>query len=544
MGHNLQVYYPEAASGTIEVLRHGTNTPADVFADRECTTPIDSLALTGAGRFRGFVLELVDCRVRNASALLIDEWTEGTEDALVAVRNLGFTGTLEDGSQGENGVVQLSELLTRVSTSFGADDFNVKETGTTTALALKDALHNIRSTSNPYFVVTDAAYGAVGNGVTDDKPAIQRAIDAAIAAGGGIVFFPGGKTYLLTAGLTCTSNKVSFMGTGALSSILTIGLTNASILTITAGVTTFGGGFIQGLGLDCSVGAGADAAALTIITAPGYEVRDLRVRGFNDGFDIQSKTLIINCDYLGAIVSSATDNYGVKFTSNAAGSEIRGGAWEANTNTGAPRQCCVIVSVARILIDGARFVLPIDRATTTMVLVNSGPCRVVNCTFNNSTGGGTAIGRWIHVTADVEVLLDDNVFQAPVVASGDWVKQDANTYTQIHRGDREKLRQLDGGGATNPVDADYGEHLVTIVAPTNVSLGVGTARGQCAGRMLTRITVRNTTGGALNWTSGTVGSGTHINGAVIAVPAGKSATVTVKYNELSNTHDEVSFATG
>ena len=42
------------------------------------------------------------------------------------------------------------------------------------------------------------AYGAVGNGATDDQAAIQTAIDAAKTAGGGKVFFPQG-TYLLTA---------------------------------------------------------------------------------------------------------------------------------------------------------------------------------------------------------------------------------------------------------------------------------------------------------------------------------------------------------
>ena len=41
-------------------------------------------------------------------------------------------------------------------------------------------------------------YGAVGDGVTDDGPAIQAAVDAAFAAGGGTVYAPAG-TYLLAS---------------------------------------------------------------------------------------------------------------------------------------------------------------------------------------------------------------------------------------------------------------------------------------------------------------------------------------------------------
>src|SRR5207247_8599000 len=44
------------------------------------------------------------------------------------------------------------------------------------------------------------AYGAVGDGVTNDRRAIQSAIDAAEAAGFGIVYFPPGTYMVSTSG--------------------------------------------------------------------------------------------------------------------------------------------------------------------------------------------------------------------------------------------------------------------------------------------------------------------------------------------------------
>lgn len=54
--------------------------------------------------------------------------------------------------------------------------------------------------------VTSGRYGASGNGIVDDRAAIQSALDDAYAAGGGIVYLPPGGTYALTDYLYVGSN--------------------------------------------------------------------------------------------------------------------------------------------------------------------------------------------------------------------------------------------------------------------------------------------------------------------------------------------------
>lgn len=63
------------------------------------------------------------------------------------------------------------------------------------------------------------AYGAVADDGIDDKAAIQAAIDAAEAAGGGIVFFSGG-TYKATGTLTVDASNVRLLGAGEAVSII------------------------------------------------------------------------------------------------------------------------------------------------------------------------------------------------------------------------------------------------------------------------------------------------------------------------------------
>ena len=96
-------------------------------------------------------------------------------------------------------------------------------------------------------------YGAVGNGQTDDSPAIQKAINACRAAGGGQVLLPGGHTYL-SSPLTLTGNLDFHIQTAAVLKATTnaqaYGTPPAFLLAKDANHLTLSGhGTIDGQGL-------------------------------------------------------------------------------------------------------------------------------------------------------------------------------------------------------------------------------------------------------------------------------------------------------
>jgi hypothetical protein len=84
-----------------------------------------------------------------------------------------------------------------------------------------------------YNVVAD--FGATGDGVADDTAEIQAAIDAAEAAGGGVVYFPEG-TYQVSSPLVVDSDNVTLLGDGTNASILraAAGLAGSDVLQITS----------------------------------------------------------------------------------------------------------------------------------------------------------------------------------------------------------------------------------------------------------------------------------------------------------------------
>jgi hypothetical protein len=71
-----------------------------------------------------------------------------------------------------------------------------------------------------YAAVFDVkAYGATGNGTTDDITAINSAISAAASAGGGTVLFPRG-TYRTSAEIAVTSSNIHLEGEGIAASVI------------------------------------------------------------------------------------------------------------------------------------------------------------------------------------------------------------------------------------------------------------------------------------------------------------------------------------
>jgi hypothetical protein len=92
----------------------------------------------------------------------------------------------------------------------------------------------IRQLKNkPFFDVRE--YGAKGDDSTDDTPSLQLAIDAAVSAGGGVVFFPKG-TYRISSALAFNSSNITLEGTGSGSVIKQL-TANTDALTVGAALS-------------------------------------------------------------------------------------------------------------------------------------------------------------------------------------------------------------------------------------------------------------------------------------------------------------------
>lgn len=202
-----------AEGGTASLYLRGTASHASYYEDFEASQILDgtSVALDVNGSVVAYVAVLVDVKVYDSGGVLVREFVAGSEDAAVEVISPSFTGVdYTSGASGAQKPTTLASVLDAWVSSAGATDWKVLLNGSPTNLSAAFA--------TTFFNVKN--FGAVGNGVADDGSAISAAQAAAVAVGGGTVFFPPG-TYRVTSAITLGAN-VTWLGSGGQSSKLAI----------------------------------------------------------------------------------------------------------------------------------------------------------------------------------------------------------------------------------------------------------------------------------------------------------------------------------
>lgn len=215
----------------------------------------------------------------------------------------------------------------------------------------------------PWFIVTDAAYGATGDGTTDDTAAINLAIAALNAATKGVLYFPAG-TYKVTTALTTITASGTILGDGmgAYSSTGSAVFETSSVINFTSGTgvlfTVTGGAAFHGISL---VKTGSAPSAGSAIKVSGTDYRQhvtldhVFVSGFYDAIDVQTNSVftMTACSVWNPI------HYGVKIQNtvetDAGGASIIG---------------CTIVSESQA-------------ATAGIFIASSGGNKIVSTNINN-----------------------------------------------------------------------------------------------------------------------------------------------------------------
>lgn len=135
---------------------------------------------------------------------------------------------------------------------------------------------------DPWFDVK--AYGAIGDGVTNDTTACQNAIQAALTGGFGVVYFPPG-VYYVPGGLTVDSNThgglgVTLRGAGIAATYLVCNSVDVTVLTLNNSSSVVEDMAIWGKGVNNDTGSfGSSNPAVYVYNSGAHILRNLSILG-------------------------------------------------------------------------------------------------------------------------------------------------------------------------------------------------------------------------------------------------------------------------
>lgn len=375
-----------AENGTATITIRGTTTNATYYTafDGGDGGTTGTLTLDSNGGAVVYVDQLVDVVVADSSGTTVRTFTEMVGSANVEVKSQSFTGTHYDtaASAASNPTTLLAVLdKWRDNAGNTADDIDWKVDvgGTATTVATVAA-------STEDFIFNVKAYGATGDGSTDDTTNIQTCLDAADTKSGAIVYFPRG-TYRTTAALT-VGRRISLMGANHEESVITYdAASNASILvfdesnthsvflsdmTITASQATTGSTLDFTANTDivierCNLGDGSSCQGYQIDCSSSsgrFVVRNSRIRAADT-----SK----GCFFSSA---GAADLYAFNTRFQATSGSFTGAVIE---NPGEVRLVACEISASSSSGAGVELVKPLGSVF----------CNIVGCHFKGSTNGDT-----------------------------------------------------------------------------------------------------------------------------------------------------------
>ncbi len=510
---------PRAASGTAYFYRSGTGygTPATVYADIDGETAIGtSVTLNAYGQYESsdlfgvYTKERVDVLVyQSGGSTVAARFSDGHYDNAIDVESDSFTGTLASGSTGAGGHTLLRTVLDAWIASGGATNFNVLETGQTVERTLKDALQSIRNANTMIINVED--YGATHDGVTDDAPFIQAALNAAALADVPLVYMPSG-TYLLSRGVSMPT-PVSLIGENADVTIWSCAFGVGDALSIAAGSGAVWDSCRIG-GFTIKAASGSVTGSAIISSAYGAVISNMYITEFSTPLITSNTSFVLFNKIRGATNNTAScigatlGGTGTVFAFN----DIKAlGAWD---NT------CRLVALAAANITVLGGTYDISLAGTLTRCIETADAAAANCRVIGA--------NYIGASGDVGFYLDRDVaffeaFNSTTTAGLLLFDAAADTYiTKAQRGSRVGSTNVaTEGTATYTPTADTELHYVRFAA----ALAIGAPTGSSTQGQVMKFVLHNNSAGALTPTFNAI---YHV-GTVPAVAAGEYLAFSVRY---------------